>query len=64
MAKNRYSIRMEYADGTPGLSFHDTLTAAKKAARSPTHGGRRVELAVVCERLSNGAEVTIQTFRP
>ena len=64
MAKNRYSVRMTYADGTPGLSFHPTLAAAMKAAQSPTHGGQRVAVAEVCERLSNGAEVPCQTFRP
>ena len=58
MAKNRYSVRMTYADGTPGLSLHPTLTAAKKAAQEPMHGGLRVTLAEVCERLSNGAELT------
>ncbi len=64
MAKNRYSVRMTYADGTPGLSFHPTLAAATKAAQSPTHGGRRVVVAEVRERLSNGAELPCQTFRP
>lgn len=64
MAKNRYSVRMTYADGTPGLSLHPTLAAATKAAQEPTHGGHRVALAEVCERLSNGAEVPCQTFRP
>ena len=64
MAKNRYSVRMTYADGSPGLSFHPTLAAAKAAAQSPTHGGRQVVIAEVCERLSNGAELTLATFRP
>ena len=56
MSRNRYMIRMTYADGSPGLAFHPTLTAATKAAQAPTHGGRIVATAEVCERLSNGAE--------
>jgi len=64
MAKNRYTVRMTYADGTPGLSFHPTIAAATKAAQEPLHGGRRVAVATVCERLSNGAELSRQTFHP
>lgn len=64
MSRNRYMIRMTYADGSPGLGFHPTLTAATKAAQSPMHGGRHVAVAEVCERLSSGAEVPIRTFRP
>jgi hypothetical protein len=62
--KDRYAVHMTYADGAPGLSFHPTLAAATEAAQMPTHGGRRVVVAEVRERLANGAELTRQTFRP
>lgn len=63
MARHRYSIHMTYADGTPGLAFCRTRAEAFAAAQAPTHGGRPVAVAEVCERLSNGAETTIRTFR-
>lgn len=64
MPRNRYAVRMTYADGSPGLSFHPTLTAATRAAQEPLHGGRAVAVAEVRERLSNGAELPVRTFRP
>jgi hypothetical protein len=62
--RNRYVIRMTYADGSPGIAFHATLTGARKAAQEPLHGGRPVAEAEVCEWLSNGAFLGLQVFHP
>ena len=62
--RNRYAIRMTYADGSPSLSLHRTLRDATSAAQEPTHGGRAVAVAEVCEWLSNGAMSTRRTFQP
>ena len=64
MARNKYVVRLTYADGTPGISFQPTLTAARAVAREPFHGGRRVSVAEVCERLSNGADHLLETHHP
>jgi hypothetical protein len=61
--RNRYVVRMTYADGAPGIGFHPTLTAARQAAAAPTHGGREVANAEVCECLSSGAMVPVGNVR-
>lgn len=61
--RNRYAVHMTYADGSPGLAFHPTLAAATAQAQAPTHGGRPLAEAVVCDYLSNGAMPERRTYR-
>ena len=69
MANSRYWNRVQYVDGKIDVSSHKTKTAARAAAKGSvnrTHidSGAKVEVVELQERLSNGAFLTLEVFRP
>jgi hypothetical protein len=69
MAKGRFWVWVSYTDGTFDVRSSLTKAVARQEAkdwvnRTNQHTGAKVEKVELQERLSNGAFLTIDTFRP
>ena len=69
MAKGRFWVWVSYVDGTSDVRSSLTKAVARQEAkdfvnRTNMHTGAKVEKVDLQERISNGAFITIETFRP